>query len=669
MTLSSVLGQIFLAAVILVALGGLLALVWRQKTQNERLRVQHAADIGRHQQAESELRKSETLLKESQQLAQVGSWELDLVNDILYWSDETYRIFEIDPARFAATYAAFLATVHPDDRTLVNEAYTRSVQERTPYNIVHRLLFADGRLKYVREWCETFYGEAGQPLRSVGTTQDITEQQLAYEALRQSAAEIEDLYNNAPCGYHSLNEDGVIIRINHTELAWLGYRKDEVVGRMRFIDMLAPADRAAFQSDFERFMRTGSVQGIEYELMRKDGSCFPVLLNATPVHDADGHFVKSRTTLFDISAHMQAEKRLAESEERFRTMADNAPNLIWMADAAGQPGFQGCNFFNQRWHDFTGLPLAQTQGCLWLDILHPEDRARCLETYRTAFEQMTPFKLEYRLRRHDGIFRWLMDSGVPRFTSGGGFLGLIGSCIDITDHKLFEEIRAEMEHVGRLNIAGEMVSSLAHELSQPLSAANNYLDASLRRMEKNNWDKEALHKSIRHAYVQTERAGEIINHLKNLVRKQKQECSALEINALIKDTVGFMEYELQQHFIQTALELSALPPVLANRVEIEQVLINLIKNAIDSMASSERRELRITTRMIESGAIMVSVRDSGKGIAAAELDKVFNPFQTSKPEGLGLGLSICRSMIENYGGQIWAEQNGSGAEFKFTIPA
>ncbi|MDD2700771.1 MAG: PAS domain S-box protein [Sideroxydans sp.] len=627
-------------------------------------------DISERKRGEEVLRKSETLLNESQQQAHIGSWELDLVNNILYWSEENYRIFGLNHFRFGASYEAFLDTVHPDDRAYVNEVYTRSVQAREPYDIVHRLLFADGRIKHVREWCQTFYDEAGKPLRSIGTTQDITDQQEAYAALHQSAAEIEDLYNNAPCGYHSLNADGLIIRINRTELGWLGYEREEVVGRMHFTDILTPASREAFRSNFERFRLAGSVQDIEYELLRKDGSTFPVLLNAGSVYDADGNFLMSRTTLFDISAHKQAERQLAESEQRFRTMADSAPNLIWMADVADTTDFPGCSFFNQRWHDFTGRSLAQAAGLKWLECVHPEDRVRCLDTYRAAFEEWSPFKLEYRLRRYDGVYRWMRDSGVPRFTARNSFLGLIGSCIDITDHKLFDEIREEIEHVGRLNIAGEMASSLAHELSQPLSAASNYLDACLRRMEGNNWDKEGLHKSIRHAYIQTERAGAMINHMKNLVRKQKQERSMLEINTLIKDTVGFMEYELQQHYVSLALELSPLPPVLANRVEIEQILINLIKNAIDSMQSSQRRELHITTRQIESGAIMVSIRDNGKGIAADELDKVFNPFQTSKPDGLGLGLPICRSMIENYGGQIWAEQNSSGgAEFNFTLPA
>lgn len=750
-------------------------------------------DTSERKRVEEALRKSETLLKESQQMAHIGSWELDLKSDILFWSDENYRIFEVDPTRFGASYEAFLNAVHPDDRERVHRAYTDSVQNRTPYTIVHRLQFPDRPIKYVQEWCETFYDEHGRPLRSVGTTQDVTAQQLAQNALRESAQQIEDLYNQAPCGYHSLDAGGVIVQINDTELQWLGYARGEVIGKMNFADLLTPDSRQVFRDNYPGFKARGFVHDLEYELVRRDGTSFPVLLNATAIHDPDGNYRMSRATLFDISArkgaeeelrlhgailsqmeegvvlvradsgtlvyanpkfermfgyaagemigmHVSqlnapsgtnpeetaqeimaalrdkgkwageivnlrkdassfpchanistfehhsygtvwvsthediterrlAEKRLEESEERFRTMADHAPIMIWMADAQDKPSYRGCDFFNQRWHDFTGLTLEQTRGRRWLDIVHPDDRNRCLAAYQRVFRRKRPFRMEYRVQRRDGMFRWIQDAGVPRFAGEGKLVGYIGTWLDVTDHKLFEELRAEMEHVGRLNIAGEMASGLAHELSQPLAAAGNYLSAVLRQMTEGEWDRERLRHTIGLAHAQTARAGEIIGHLKDMVRKQRQERSMLDINTLVQDTANLLEFELQQRSVALEMDLSPLPLTLASKIEIEQVLINLIKNAIDAMASVHRRELRLATRIIESGFILVSVRDSGKGIAAGELDKVFDPFQTSKKEGLGLGLPICRSLIENHGGQIWAEQNAdAGVEFNFTLP-
>jgi PAS domain S-box-containing protein len=625
-------------------------------------------DISERRRAEDALRRSEALLRESQQIAHIGSWELDLRDNTLYWSDETYRIFEIPRSQFGASYEAFLNAVHPDDREIVNQAYTDSVKNRVPYTIVHRLLFPDQRIKYIQEWCETYYDDEGRPIRSIGTSQDITVRELAQNALRKSAQEIEDLYNHAPCGYHSLNKDGRIVQINNTELNWLGYSREEVAGKMFFVDLIAPGSRQMFRDTFPVFKVRGFVQDLEYELIRKDGTGFPVLLSATAVYDSGGQFVMSRSTLFDISARKLAEKRLGESEERFRTMADNAPIMIWMADAQDQQAYQGCNFFNKRWHDFTGLPFDQVHVSNWLHIVHEDDRQRCLDAYTMAFQNAQPFKLEYRMRRHDGVFRWMLDSGVPRVTRDGRFLGFIGTCLDITDQKLYEEIRAEVEHVGRINIAGEMASGLAHELSQPLTAANNYLDACLRRMAERDWDRENLQKAIRLAHAQTARAGQIINHLKSLVRKQKQERTVQDVNSLVRDTVTLLEHEFHRHFVTVEVDLSPLPPTLVNRIEVEQVLINLVKNAVDSMTSSPRRELRITTRTVESGAILVTVSDTGKGIAVEDLDKIFNPFQTSKKNGLGLGLAICRSLVESYGGQIWAENGEVGAEFNFTLP-
>jgi PAS domain S-box-containing protein len=879
-------------------------------------------DIGERRQVEDALRRSEALLRKSQQMAHIGSWELDLKNNVLYWSDENYRIFEVDQSRFGASYEAFLNAVHPDDRDRVSRAYTDSVSNKKPYNIIHRLQFPDMRVKFVQEWCETHYDESGQPLRSIGTTQDVTVQQMFQQALRKSAQRIEDLYNSAPCGYHSLDKGGVIVQINDTELQWLGYTRDEVVGKINFADLLAPGCRQLFYDNYPGFKQRGFVCDLEYELVRKDGTSLFVVLNATAAYDDDGEYLMSRSTLFDITVRKQAEDELrfhstilsqmeegvvlvradtgtvvyvnpkfeqifgyaagemeglhasqlnaptakspeevareimtalreqgcwegeinnikkdgsafwchaaistfehhhygkiwlstheditarklaeeelnesekrfrflaenatdmlyrmslpdgryeyvspaslamfgytpeefyaspaliravihpawhgyfeekwakliagempptyeyqvvhkcgdtrwmnqrntlildgsgkpvaiqaivtditerklaeamlAESEERFRIMADGAPIMIWMSDMQEQECCHGCNYFNQGWYAFTGLPLQRVQSCEWHTLIHPDDKARCLDAYRDAFQSLQPFSLEYRLRRHDGEYRWVRDSGVPRFGAERIFLGFIGTCLDVTDHKLFDEMRAEMEHAGRLQIAGEMTSGLAHELSQPLSAANNYLSAGLLHMAESDWDKNRLLKVVSLAHAQTERAGAIINHLKDMVRKQRQERVMLDVNTLIRDTVHFMEYEIRQHAVSVVMDFYTLPSALASKVEIEQVLVNLIKNAVDSMASTPRRVLRITTRMIDSGFILVSVSDTGKGIVPDDLDKVFNPFQSSKQEGLGLGLPICRSLVENHGGKIWAEQyDDEGARFNFTLP-
>ncbi|MDO8988878.1 MAG: PAS domain S-box protein [Sideroxyarcus sp.] len=648
-------------------------------------------DVSERKQVEEVLRKSESLLKETQKMAHIGSWELDLVNNILYWSDENYRIFEIDRDAFGASYEAFLNIVHPGDRELVNRAYTNSVRDRTPYNLVHRLQFADRRIKYVQEWCETFYDEAGKPLRSVGTTQDVTQQQMAFEALRKSSEEIESLYNDAPCGYHSLDADGIIVRINNTELEWLGYSRGEIVGKVHFIDLLAPDSRKAFEDSFAEFKISGFRREVEYEVLRKDGTSMHVLLSASLVCDSEGNYLMSRSTLFDITARKQAEMRLTESEARFRIMADNAPVMIWVADAQNGASCRVCNYydrrisqsgddsdvrggslccsyFNQRWYQFTGLTPEQSYGCNWQGIVHPDDRKRCVACYAQAYRSRQPFRVEYRLRCSDGIYRWVEDSGVPRITSSGDYLGFVGVCNDITGRKLTDVLRGEMEHIDRLHIAGEMATGLAHELSQPLSAANSYLQACLHRMAGDDWDRDGLRKTVTLAQAQTERAGNIIGHLKKMVGKQKYERNLLDINALVKDSVNFLQHEAQEHGVAVRLDCTAAQPVLANKIEIEQVLVNLMKNAIDAMRDAPRRELTITTRDWESGFILVRVGDTGRGLASADLEKIFEPFHSSKKDGLGLGLSICRTLLDNYGGKIWAEHKAdAGLEINFTL--
>jgi len=626
-----------------------------------------AHDITDRKQAEQLLRQQKNFMRQVVDTDPNPISVRDADGKFLLVNQAMTALHGMKPQELAGQNAAELFTdVEQLDAVLRTDGEV--IENRRQVEFVERNFLGD-----VSRWFHVTKVPLEQPDGSVHVLDiavDITRNRLAAEKLLKSAEQIEDLYDNAPCGYHSLDKDGIFVRVNNTELEWLGYARDELIGQRNFMDMLTPSSSEKFYQCFQEFKEHGGVQELELDVLRRDGTVLPALLNATAIYDdTDGHFVMSRSTLFDITTRRLAENALRESENLFRTTVDNAPIIIWVAEVNDGQAYPERNFFNQRWHDFTGHTREEALMRDWISYIHPDDAGRCLDACHKAFRQIQPFKVEYRLRRRDGVYRWMLDSGVPRFTAEGDFSGYIGTCIDITEQKQFEKMRAEMEHVGRLNIAGEMASGLAHELSQPLTACNNYLDGCLRRMDENDWNKEKLHKAVQLAHKQAERAGKIINHLKEMVRKQGHERILVDVNLLAREVMTFLEDEIKRQGISVHMALFPLPQVMACKVEIEQVLLNLYKNAIESMHSCPQRELHVSTCTVGSGEIMVSVSDSGRGIPPDVMENLFNPFQTSKQGGLGLGLAICRSFIESHGGRIWADsQREFGAEFHFTLP-
>ncbi len=261
----------------------------------------------RARRRELALRESEGNLTTAQKIAHIGSWHLDLPRNRLTWSDEVYRMFG-KPKSALLTYEVFLETVHPEDREFVRHAWTNALQG-APYDVEHRILVG-GELKWVREMAQLRFDKDGKAIEGNGTVQDITQRKLAEAALRKSAEEIRDLYNRAPCGYHSLDADGVIVRINDTELDWLGYARADVAGKMKFAELLAPESQARFWESFAPFLKTLEMRDLELELVRKDGTRLPVLVSATAVTDPDGNYVMSRATVYDITARKRAENEM-----------------------------------------------------------------------------------------------------------------------------------------------------------------------------------------------------------------------------------------------------------------------------------------------------------------------------------------------------------------------
>jgi PAS domain S-box-containing protein len=362
---------------------------------------------------------------------------------------------------------------------------------------------------------------------------------------------------------------------------------------------------------------------------------------------------------------------LRESEARFRGMADTAPVLIWMAGLD-----RGCTFFNKGWLDFTGRTMAQELGDGWVEGIHPADVGPCVASYGSAFDQRREFTLEYRLRRHDGEYRVVLDRGVPRFAPDGTFLGYIGCADDITERKAAElqaqQHRAELAHVARMSTLGELAASLAHELNQPLTAILSNAQAAQRLLDVAPIDLAEIREILKDVVADDNRAGQVIQRLRSLVKKQPPEFTALDLGAIMREVVHLVRADAILRASQITLAVApGLPSVWGDRVELQQVALNLLLNALEAMKDRPAEDRQVVVQVEADGSRMVkvSVRDRGAGLGD-DVERVFRPFYTTKPDGLGVGLSISRSIVEAHGGHLWAENNPErGATFCFTIPA
>jgi PAS domain S-box-containing protein len=358
------------------------------------------------------------------------------------------------------------------------------------------------------------------------------------------------------------------------------------------------------------------------------------------------------------------EQSLRESEQRFRSMADSAPVMIWVTGTDGR-----CEFVNQGWLAFTGNTLEQERGSRWLDGVHPDDWGHCGEVYDSAFAARRPFEVDYRLRRHDGEHRWVLDRGQPRYSESGAFLGYVGSAMDITDRRRAEEANRDLAHVSRLALVGELTALLAHEVNQPLAAILSNADAAAILLRSDQPPLDEIREIIADIRASDLRADEVIRHIRSLMRKRDIQLQPIDLGETVGDVLRFVAADALERRFRIRREAPAwLPQVLGDRVHLQQVMLNLLVNAMDAMADAPEVMREITVvKTLRGDLVEVAVVDRGHGIPADKLAHVFESFVTTREKGMGVGLSVARSIIESHGGRIWAENNAEGgATFRFT---
>jgi PAS domain S-box-containing protein len=394
-----------------------------------------------------------------------------------------------------------------------------------------------------------------------------------------------------------------------------------------------------------------------------------------------------------IEERAATETELRESEERFRILADAAPVMMWMSGPD-----KLCTFLNKAWLDFTGRTMKQDLGDGWSQGVHRDDVEKSLKTYFTAFDAQKTFAMQYRLRRHDGEYRWIADNGVPRHDAQGNFVGYIGACVDMTDllkkdealHEFEERVtlaasarkaaeeearfqRSRIDLLSRVSLLGEMTASLAHEVNQPLSAIVTNANAGMLFIDKGKADRGTLREILVDMAEDGRRAQDIIRAVRNTIKKGSAIRGPINLNDVVTGVAHMVQPDAAAHFCEVQTSLTKdLSVIEGDPVQIQQVLVNLVRNAIDAMRETpvSNRKVEVVTERNGDSDIRVSVRDYGVGIPVDVQERLFEQFFTTKEEGLGMGLAIVKSVIDGHGGKIAAENvEGGGARFYFTLPA
>jgi two-component system, LuxR family, sensor kinase FixL len=362
---------------------------------------------------------------------------------------------------------------------------------------------------------------------------------------------------------------------------------------------------------------------------------------------------------------------LRESETRFCALADNAPVMIWMSGTD-----MLCNFFNKQWLEFTGRTMEQESGNGWQEGVHIEDLQYCRDIYYSRFKARHPFSMEYRLRRANGEYRWILDHGIPRYMPQGEFAGYIGSCIDITERKEAElqlyQQRDELAHLSRVTTLGEMATAIAHELNQPLGAIHSNAEAAEILLQKDRPDLDELRAILSDIRQDGWRAREVVHRMGSLLKRRRFKMEQIEVKELVENLRGLIQAIILSRNARLQTEIApALPPIWGDAVQLQQVLLNLILNAVDAMIDNPigEREVVVRAGTSSGSGVEISVTDQGHGFSKEKLAKFFEPFFTTKKDGMGMGLRICQTIVEWHGGLLVAENNpGGGATVRVTLP-
>jgi PAS domain S-box-containing protein len=630
-------------------------------------------DIENLKRTEGRLRQSEAYLAEAQRLSHTGSWALNpAIRKILYWSEECYRIWGFDPVQGLPDREIVLQRIHPDDRGRVLDEAQEARRQKRDHTIEFRIVLPDGTVKYLEAIGQHLFSAHGELVEVVGTNVDVTERKRAEEALRESEARIRRLVDSNIIGIFIWDFEGRILEANEAFLHVVGYDHEELVaGRIRWTDLTPPEWRDRDARLIQEHKMTGTLRPVEKEYFRKDGTRVPVLIGAATFEEGGNQGV---AFVLDLTERKRAEEALRESEAKFRDYAETASDWLWETG----PDYK---FTLLTENAFGSDPAGRIGTACWEHALDLETEPEKWRLVRATLDSRQPFRdfVYCSARRNDSPI-YVKASGKPVFDANGEFRGYRGTGTDVTAivraqraEASLQTVQAELAHVSRVTTLGQLTASIAHEITQPIASARNNARAALNFLGKQSPDLGEVREALDCVVGDADRAGDIVDRIRDQIKKAPPQKRRFDLNETINEVIALARSALTENGVSVRTRFAeGLSPVQGDRVQLQQVVLNLILNAVEAMSSVEAgpRELSISTEQSRTNAVLVAVRDSGPGIDPEHLERVFDAFYTTKSNGMGMGLSICRSIIDAHGGRLWAEANEPrGVAFQFTLPS
>jgi PAS domain S-box-containing protein len=624
-------------------------------------------DIEERKQAEDKLRRSEAFLADGQRLSKTGTFSWSIEKNEIKWSQELYSMFDFDPAT-PVTLELISSRVHSEDLPMLEDMVARARRGEGHFAYEHRIVIPDGSIKYIHLVGHTVHDANGR-LEYIGAAQDVTQRRLAEEQLRERELNLRRITQTIPGMLWSATPEGEVDYCNHPWLEFAAMTEDQAKG-WGWATVIYPDDRDGLIESWRASLASGVPLDVEARLRRFDGTYRWFLFRANPLRDESGNIIKWYGTNTDINDRKRAEADLQESYLRLAEAQRLSKTGSFITDLVGDDH----NWSEETFRIFEFDPSTKVTVQMVQNTVHPDDRpsfesmisrAMTGEDVDFSFRILTPRGAVKHIRGMARVIEHV--AGRPLF---------VGALQDVTESRLAEEAldkaRSELAHVSRVTTLSALTASIAHEVNQPLSGVVTNADTCLWMLDTDPLNVDGARETVRRIIRDGNRAADVITRLRALFSKRAFTLEPVNLSEAALEVVALTLNDLQRNRVVLGSELADdLPVVAGDRVQLQQVILNLLRNAVDAMIKVDDRPRRLLIRTEREGAdaVRLTVKDAGIGLDRQTMNKLFDAFYTTKSDGMGIGLSISRSIIERHQGRLWVEPNeGPGTTFAFSIP-